>query len=185
VQAEAKYRDFLNRFPTSEQAPYVQFQIANSLAKRMEKPDRDQTVTRKAVEAYEELSRVYPTSEYATQGEEQIEKVRNNLAEHEFVVGRFYLRYGAPSAAVQRFEELLDHYPHYPSRDKVIYNLGIAYEDNGKPEEAKKTFDRLRTEYPQSSFVAQIPDVKIPEVKAKDPKDLEKEAKAQSSGAGI
>ncbi|HKV08508.1 MAG TPA: outer membrane protein assembly factor BamD, partial [Thermoanaerobaculia bacterium] len=31
VQAEAKYRDFLNRFPTSEQAPYVQFQIANSL----------------------------------------------------------------------------------------------------------------------------------------------------------
>ena len=44
VQAEAKYRDFLNRFPTSDQAAYVQFQIANSLAKRMEKPDRDQNV---------------------------------------------------------------------------------------------------------------------------------------------
>src|SRR5262249_42712848 len=47
TQAEAKYRDYLNRFPTSEQAAYVQFQIANSLAKRMERPDRDQTVTRK------------------------------------------------------------------------------------------------------------------------------------------
>ncbi|HVR09743.1 MAG TPA: hypothetical protein VMW75_17000, partial [Thermoanaerobaculia bacterium] len=32
TQAEAKYRDYLNRFPTSEQAAYVQFQIANSLA---------------------------------------------------------------------------------------------------------------------------------------------------------
>ena len=53
VQAEAKYRDFLNRFPTSDQAAYVQFQIANSLAKRMEKPDRDQNVTRKALAAYE------------------------------------------------------------------------------------------------------------------------------------
>src|ERR687889_322603 len=61
VQAEAKYRDFLNRFPTSEQAAYVQFQIANSLAKRMEKPDRDQTTTRKALEAYEDLVRLYPT----------------------------------------------------------------------------------------------------------------------------
>ena len=96
VQAEAKYRDFLNRFPTSEQAAYVQFQIANSLAKRMEKPDRDQTVTRKALEAYQELVRLYPTSEYAAQAQEQIEVVRANLAEHEFVVGRFYLRYGLP-----------------------------------------------------------------------------------------
>ena len=51
VQAEAKYRDFLNRFPTSTQAAYVQFQIANSLAKRMERPDRDQSVTRKALQA--------------------------------------------------------------------------------------------------------------------------------------
>ena len=57
IQAEAKYRDFLNRFPTSEQSAYVQFQIANSLAKRMEKPDRDQNVTRKAMEAYQELIR--------------------------------------------------------------------------------------------------------------------------------
>ena len=83
VQAEAKYRDFLNRFPTSEQAAYVQFQIANSLAKRMEKPDRDQTTTRKALEAYEDLVRLYPTSEYATQAQEKREVVRANLAEHE------------------------------------------------------------------------------------------------------
>ena len=96
MQAEAKYRDFLNRFPTSEQAAYVQFQIANSLAKRMEKPDRDQNVTRKALEAYQELIRLYPTSEYAAQAQEQMNVVLDNLAEHEFVIGRFYMRYGAP-----------------------------------------------------------------------------------------
>ena len=38
IQAEAKYRDFLNRFPTSDQAAYAQYQIANSLAERVEKP---------------------------------------------------------------------------------------------------------------------------------------------------
>src|SRR6185295_6685971 len=65
VQAEAKYRDFLNRFPTSERAPYVQLQIGNALAARVERPDRDQSVTRQAVAAFEDLLRLYPTSEYA------------------------------------------------------------------------------------------------------------------------
>jgi outer membrane protein assembly factor BamD len=158
VQAEAKYRDFLNRFPTSEQAAYVQFQIGNSLAKRMEKPDRDQTVTRKALQSYQELARLYPTSEYAAQAQEQIVLVRNNLAEHEFQVGRFYLRYGLPVAAAQRFEILLRDYPQYPERDKVMYNLGMAYQQSNKPDEATKTFDQLRSEFPQSPFLAQIPE---------------------------
>jgi outer membrane protein assembly factor BamD len=157
VQAEAKYRDFLNRFPTSEQAPYVQFQIANSLAKRMEKPDRDQSVTRKALEAYRELMRIYPTSEYAAQAQEQIALVENNLAEHEFAIGRFYLRYGIGAGAVQRFEVLLSDYPQYPNRDKVIYHLGLAYDLMGKKEDADKAFDRLRAEFPQSPFLAEIP----------------------------
>jgi outer membrane protein assembly factor BamD len=157
VQAEAKYRDFLNRFPTSEQSAYVQFQIANSLAKRMEKPDRDQNVTRKALEAYEELIRVYPTSEYAAQAQEQMNAVLENLAEHEFQIGRFYQRYGAPVAAAERFEYLLATYPRYTERDKVFFHLGMAYEHSKRLEEALKAFERLRAEYPQSPFIQEIP----------------------------
>lgn len=159
VQAEAKYRDFLNRFPTSNQAAYVQFQIANSLAKRMEKPDRDQTVTRKAQEAYQELIRLYPTSEYAAQAQEQLKLVTANLAEHEFVVGRFYLRYGSPISASERFEFLLANYPDYPDQEKVLYHLGLAYQRSQKIEDARKTFDRLRTEYPNSRWIADIPEL--------------------------
>jgi outer membrane protein assembly factor BamD len=175
VQAEAKYRDFLNRFPTSEQAPYVQFQIANSLAKRMERPDRDQTVTRKALEAYQELLHQYPTSEYAARAQAQINVVRANLAEHEFVVGRFYLRYGEPGAAAQRFEYLLEQHPEYPERDKVIYLLGTAYRQTRQPEKAEKAFERLRTEFPKSRYVRDIPDLKLrPEAKT--------ETKAEKAG---
>jgi outer membrane protein assembly factor BamD len=160
VQSEAKYRDYLNRFPTSAQAPYVQFQIANSLAKRMEKPDRDQTVTRKAREAYEELIRLYPTSEYAQQAQEQIKLVQSNLAEHEFSIGRFYLRYGMPFAAVERFDFLLETYPEYPDKGKIFYHLGLAHQKMDKPEEARKAFDRLRTEVPDSPWIAEIPEMK-------------------------
>ncbi len=158
IQAEAKYRDFLNRFPTSAQAPYVQFQIANSLAKRMEKPDRDQTGTRKAMEAYQELVRLYPTSEYAQQAQEQIKLVEANLAEHEFQIGRFYLRYGLSPAAVERFDFLLQAYPEYPDKGKVFYHLGLAHQKMNHPEEAQKAFERLRTEAPDSPWIAQIPE---------------------------
>src|SRR5579864_4861590 len=167
TQAEAKYRDYLNRFPTSEQAAYVQFQIANSLAKRMDRPDRDQTVARKAVEAYQELIRLYPTTEYATKAQEQLVVVTTNLAEHEFVVGYFYLRYGAPLAAINRFEYLVQTYPKYTGMDKVMYNLGRAYQRMRKPEEAKKAFERLRTEFPNSKLVKDIPMLReLPEGKA-------------------
>ena len=159
VQAEAKYRDFLNRFPTSEQAPYVQFQIANSLAKRMEKPDRDQTVTRKALEAYQELVRLHPTSEYAAQAKQQTEVVRANLAEHEFVVGRFYLRYGRPVGAVERFRFLLDTYPEYPERDKVIYHLGLAYQQSDQLDASRETFERLKNEFPDSPYNDRVPEL--------------------------
>lgn len=157
TQAEAKYRDYLNRFPTSEQAAYVQFQIANSLAKRIDRADRDQVGTRKSLEAYQELIRLYPTTEYATKAQEQIEMVNSNLAEHEFMVGDFYLRYGVVQAAINRFEYLVQNYPKYPHMDRVIFDLGRAYRRLRKPVEAKKAFDRLRSEYPNSKLVKDIP----------------------------
>jgi outer membrane protein assembly factor BamD len=157
-QAEAKYRDFLNRFPTSDQAAYVQFQIANSLAKRMEKPDRDQAVTRKALEAYEDLLRLYPTSEYGAQARQQIEVVRANLAEHEFIVGRFYLRYARPVGAVERFRFLLAEYPEYPEKDKVLFHLGLAYQQSEQPDAARETFERLKTEHPDSPYNSRVPE---------------------------
>jgi outer membrane protein assembly factor BamD len=176
IQAEAKYRDFLNRFPTSEQSAYVQFQIANSLAKRMEKPDRDQNVTRKALEAYQDLIRLYPTSEYAPQAQTQMQAVLANLAEHEVVVANFYTRFGVPAAAVERYDYVLQTYPQYKERDKVLYNLGLTYLSMRQTEPAATTFDQLRKEYPQSPYVHQIPDVKVAPTKPAEP------AKAATKG---
>jgi outer membrane protein assembly factor BamD len=157
IQAEAKYRDYLNRFPTSDQAAYVQFQIANSLAKRMERADRDQSVTKKSLEAYQELIRLYPTSEYATKAQEQIDVVNSNLAEHEYVIGHFYLRYGVPTAAIGRFIYLMQTYPKFTALDKVYFELGVAYARIRKPEDARKTFDMLKSVYPNSKLVKNIP----------------------------
>ena len=157
IQAEAKYRDFQNRFPTSDRAAYVQYQIAGSLAQRIERADRDQSATMKAVTAYEDLLRLYPTSDYVEGAKTGLESVRKQLAEHEFVVGRFYLRFGLPSAAAKRLEGLLDQYPSYAERDKALFHLAMAYRDLERSDDAQATFGRLQSEFPESKWVGKIP----------------------------
>ncbi len=162
IRAESKYRDFLNRFPTSDRAAYAQFQAANSLAERMRRPDRDQSATREALEAYEEVVLLFPTSEYAEAAEQRIVEVRALLAEAEFLVGRFYFKVGLQKAAVARFERIVEEFPDYPEMDKALYFLGRSNRKWKKPAEAIAAFDRLRSDYPESPFIAKEPEVRLP-----------------------
>jgi len=167
IQAEAKYRDFLNRFPTSDQAAYAQYQIANSLAQRVEKPNRDQSATFKAVQAYQELIRLYPTSEYAAAAAEKIKQVQDQLAEHDYIVGKFYLDYRSPAAAAGRFAKMLERFPDYTERDKVLFHLGLAQARSRLPDlkaKAAGTFRQLEEEYPDSRWIQEIPSKLPPEV---------------------
>ncbi len=157
IKAEAKYRDFNNRYPTSENASYVQFQVANSLAKRMRKADRDQSETRKAMAAFEELIALYPTSEYVPQVEDEIRTLRSNLARHEYLVARYQLRRGLVKAGKSRLEGLIEKYPEYEERDLALFSLGIAHSRLKEQEEATAVFERLRSEFPASEYVKKIP----------------------------
>lgn len=159
VEAEGKYRDYLTRFPTSDKAAYVQYQIGKSLVAQLGRPDRDQQPTIEAIDAFEELIRLYPTSEHVAEAEQQIVAMRGRLAGHEFEVGYFYLRYGLPIAAVGRFESILEDYPEYSEVDRVLYHLGVAYMRVGKLDEARTTFGRLQGEFPASRWAKDIPEV--------------------------
>lgn len=158
IEAESRYRDFLNRFPTSDQASYAQFQIARCLSQRIAKPDRDQESARKALREFQDVIRLYPTSPYAAEAREEMKVVTENLAAHEYEVGAFYMRFGLPSSAVKRFERLLEEYPDYPERDKVLFRMCEAYERLEQPENAAEACKRLREEYPESRYVEQVRD---------------------------
>ena len=157
IQAEAKYRDFQNRFPTSDRAAYVQYKIAAALTKRMGRPDREQDATRKAQVALEDLLRLYPTSDYADEARDELAKVKKNLAEHEYLVGKFYLRYGLTPAAIARLEGLLEKYPDYDEQAKALYTLGLAYRSAKRADDAQATFSKLRDDFPESEYTRKIP----------------------------
>lgn len=159
IKCEAKYRDFLNRFPTSDKADYAQFRVASCLARRVEKPDRDQKVTRDAVRAFEELMRLYPTSPYVAEARQEIATIRDRLAEHELIIGTFYTNFygrGICQATIQRLENVHEEYPSFSKMDEVHYNLVVAYRRCRRPDQANLEREALRRDYPDSPFIAKV-----------------------------
>ncbi|HEX9732483.1 MAG TPA: outer membrane protein assembly factor BamD [Thermoanaerobaculia bacterium] len=156
IKCEAKYRDFLNRFPTSERADYAQFQVANCQAERMEKPDRDQKVTLQALESYQELMRLYPASPYAAEARARIDDVTDRLAAHEMVVARFYRRFRVCAATIHRLEYLQEEYPSFSEMDHALFTVGLAYESCNRSEDAEAAYERLRQRYPGSPYLANL-----------------------------
>ena len=95
VEAQYKYRDFINRYPTSDQADYAMLRIAMCSFKQMEKPDRDQQKTREALEKFNDMLRAYPNSPLKAEAEARRQEALDRLARHEHIVARFYMKRGS------------------------------------------------------------------------------------------
>lgn len=159
IKCEAKYRDFLNRFPTSERSDYAQYRVAACLAARAEKPDRDQKITREALAAFEELLRLFPTSEHLGEARQAMRDLADRLATHELVVGEFYNRYGRYGiceATIRRLETIQRDYADFRQMDAVLYHLGIAYSRCRKEDQATLAFEDLRRRFPDSPYPGKI-----------------------------
>jgi outer membrane protein assembly factor BamD len=152
VEAQYKYRDFINRYPGSEFADYAMLQIAMVSHKQMEKPDRDQTRTREAVEKFREMLLAFPNSKYRPEAEKRLQEALDRLAKHEHIIAGFYQKRGNHDAAVRRLNWLLDQYPNYGDKDEVFYNLGSSLESLGRKGEARLYFERVIAEFPDSEF---------------------------------
>ncbi len=159
IKCEAKYRDFINRFPTSDRSDYAQYQIGNCLARRIEKPDRDQKVTRQALAAFEELLRLYPTSTYVNEARQRIVEVTDQLAAHELAIARFYTSYGRGvlcQATIRRLEGLRQEFPNFNQMDEVLFWLAVAYQRCNRLEDATAAREQLEREHAQSTFIAEL-----------------------------
>jgi outer membrane protein assembly factor BamD len=152
VEAQYKYRDFINRYPTSEYTDYAMLRIAMSSYKQMERPDRDQTKTKEAVEKFNDMIRAFPNSPLRQEAETHRQDALDRLARHEHLVARFYIKRRSFNAAVHRLNYLIDTYPNYGERASVFYDLGQTLSRLGREGEARLYFERVLSEFPKSEY---------------------------------
>lgn len=152
VEAQYKYRDFINRYPTSEQADYAMLRIAMCSFKQMEKPDRDQAKTRETLEKFDDMLRMHPKSPLRGEAEARRNDALDRLAKHEHIVARYYMKRGSWPAALQRLNFLVDKYPNYTDRAGAFYDLGNVLTRLGRAGEARLYYERVVSEFPQSDY---------------------------------
>jgi len=138
-EAEVEYQSFLNYFPRHPRKEYVMYRIALCNYAIIENGERDQTTTYKAIEAFNRLLEEAPGTVYATDVRAKISQCWRRLAEHELVVGIFYVNAYHFAAAEARLKGMLETYPEYSDRERAYYFLGEA----------------LRRKYPSRDLFAQ------------------------------
>lgn len=152
VEAQYKYRDFINRYPGSESADYAMLQIAMVSFKQMERPDRDQQKTREAEEKLNDMIRAYPRSSLKAEAEARLRDVHDHLGTHEHMVAKYYIKRGSLDAAVRRLNYLIDTYPNFKDKDAAFYDLATALERLGRKGEARLYYERIVAEFPKGRF---------------------------------
>ena len=108
------YEDFIQLHPKHKDLPYVLYQIGLCYFHQIPSIDRDQTITKKALEAFKQVVKEYPHTRYAQRALAKIRICREKLAAHEFYVGHFYYRTGEYKSALLRFRYILENYPDLP-----------------------------------------------------------------------
>lgn len=150
--AASYYTSFVALHPSHPRASYAQFQKGMSHFKDILTLDRDQTSTRKALFAFNDLLVAYPDSPYSPRAKELISFLTNRLAEREFYIAEFYYKKKNFKGALGRLRDILAKYPEAGINDKALFYIGEAYRKLGESELAQETFSTLIANYPASPF---------------------------------
>ncbi len=151
-EARVYYTDFVALHPSHPKAAYAMFQKGMCFFRDILSADRDQTNTRKAIIAFEDLQANYPDSPYSAKAGELIGFLRNRLAERELYVGKFYMKKKKYKGALARFGVILKKYPHSTVVDEALYYIVKAYVKLGEEDRAQDVLSTLRSEYPASPY---------------------------------
>lgn len=125
-EAEVEYSSFLNYFPRHELRDYALYHRALCHFSSIESAERDQAETRKALDGFQQLLAEAPGSPYAGEARAKILQCWRRIAEHELIVGVFYVNTYFYPGAERRLKALLETFPDYVDRERAYYYLGEA-----------------------------------------------------------
>lgn len=143
---------YLALHPGGSEADYAYYLIAASYFDQVMDVGRDQRTTELAKTALEDVTRRYPTSEYARDASIKIDMVNDQLAGKEMTIGRWYLRSNQTLAAVNRFRTVVTVYQTTSHTPEALHRLVESYLVLGLRTEAVAVGSTLGYNYPHSDW---------------------------------
>jgi len=120
--------------------------------------NRDQESARQAFNDFGEMLRRYPNSSYAPDARQRMVFLRNDLANSELTIARYYYRRGAYVGAASRAKFIIANYQQAAQVPDALAMLAMCYEALGQPElaaDAKRVLELNAPDHPYLTGVSE------------------------------
>ncbi len=145
---------FIQLHPGHQDIAYAYYLRGISYYEQISDVERDQKMTRLALENLDEVVRRFPDSKYARDAEFKLDLTRDHLAGKHMSIGRFYLSQRDYLAAINRFNIVIKDFQTTTHVPEALHRLVEAYLALGVVDEAQANAAVLGYNYPGSEWYA-------------------------------
>ena len=135
--SRASAQRYLDFYPADEDAPYAQYLLALSYYDQIDDVGRDQGLTFQALQALRAVIERYPDSDYADTAILKFDLAFDHLAAKEMEIGRYYLKRGHYTAAINRFRVVVEQFQTTTHTPEALHRLVESYLSLGLNSEAQ------------------------------------------------
>jgi outer membrane protein assembly factor BamD len=143
---------FIQLHPAHRDISYAYYLRALAHYEQIADVQRDQRATQEAMGALQEVVNRFPDSAYGRDARLKIDLARDHLAGKEMEVGRWYLNQKLYTAAINRFQRVVEEYQTTNHAAEALHRLTEIYLLLGLTEQARKTAAVLGHNYPGSEW---------------------------------
>ena len=143
---------FIQLHPGNRNTPYAYYLKGLCYFEQVSDAAREQSMTQKAQETFQDLIARFPNSVYAADARIKMVDLMNHLAAQEMTVGRYYLKQTDLIPAINRFRAVIDSFPDSNQVPEAYYRLTTAYLMLGVREAAEKTAATAGHQYPDNPW---------------------------------
>ncbi len=145
---------FIQLHPANRDIAYVYYLRALCYYEQIADIARDQRGTQEAMTALQEVVNRFPDSSYGRDARLKIDLARDHLAGKEMEIGRWYEEQHLYTAAIGRFQRVVDDFQTTNHTPEALHRLTEIYLKLGLPEQARRTAAVLGHNYPGSEWYA-------------------------------
>ena len=158
-KATKKLVSYIEMNPKGELTQYAHYLLAMCYYSQVSSESRDPSLSIKALNYFKLIVTKYPNTRYAKDSNLKIQYLKNSLAKNELVIGKFYLKKGAPASSIRRFKSILKNYQNSYVIPETLYRLSEALLLIGLKEEAIKSSALLRYNFPNNIWAKKSKDL--------------------------
>jgi outer membrane protein assembly factor BamD (BamD/ComL family) len=124
-EAEEAFNKVISNYPDSEWTEAAKFQIASCRQAVSRGPDYDQGATKEAKQKFEEFVKQHPDAVLSRDAEKNIDQLKEQEAQSDYGIGRFYEKQKADEAAKIYYNDAVNNYPNSVWAAKSLERLQI------------------------------------------------------------